>query len=65
MFLLMISVTNQDGYIVNDALFGNTIVEPQVLCDENGFPGCFFVFTDISIKVAGFFRFQFDLINID
>lgn len=49
---------------VSRVLMGSLVTSPIVLNDENGIPGCFHVFQDLSIRTEGIYRLKFTLFSL-
>ncbi|ORY44714.1 hypothetical protein BCR33DRAFT_737742 [Rhizoclosmatium globosum] len=73
-FVLRVELWNEDGSdaVVTHAnipteksiLAGNIFSSSMVLRDQNGIPGIYFIFSDLSVRIHGTFRLKFYLYNM-
>lgn len=55
-------IANPPG--VTRVLMGSLVSSPSLLKDNEGLPGCFFVFPDLSIRTEGVYRLKFSLMKL-
>ncbi|KAI8608061.1 velvet factor-domain-containing protein, partial [Chytriomyces sp. MP71] len=73
-FVLRVELWNEEGTeaVVSHAnipteksiLAGNIFSSSMVLRDQNGIPGIYFIFSDLSVRIHGTFRLKFYLYNM-
>ena len=66
--VMIVTLCTADGEALLDDpdenLIGTKVTGPNVLFDDCGNPGCFFIFTDLSIRNIGEYRLRYDLVQV-